>query len=239
MTSLLIATPGQLVNEAVSAATQSRKRSTVCIRRGPRGKTVMKDAEFGQVTDVLAGFGRTAGQRHPVHEVVRERLGRAGRLLELPAGVAAAHLLHELGGQPGDLAVHRRGLREPGGDGAGRGERGLLVVVVDRAIGEDGDLGPRVTARLLGAAVDVVQGEADAVRVQPGQQDDAVRDPARQLERLRAGRRHPDGDVRGGREAVVRVVQRERRRLGGDVLPGPQRPDHLDRLLQVGQPGRA
>src|SRR6478672_2544260 len=25
------------------------------------------DAEFGQVTDVLAGFGRAAGQRHPVH----------------------------------------------------------------------------------------------------------------------------------------------------------------------------
>ena len=186
---------------------------------------------------MLAGL---APSRQPAPSGARtssgQGLGRLGRLLEL----ARRRSLRAPARRARPAARRSRStpasLREPGGDRAGGGEGGRLVLVVDRAVGEDGDLGPRVPPGLLGAAVDVVEGELDAVRVQPGQQDDAVGDPAGQLERLRPGGRNPDRD--GAAPARTGSARRRTRTRPprGDVLPGPQRADGLDRRLQVGEP---
>src|SRR6266851_1924315 len=105
-------------------------------KRSYRGHPVRTEREYGhrihahpgQVPQVLAGLVLAAGQRHPLDELDRQRLRGPGRLLELAAGVTAADLVDDLLRQAGQPAVHRRGLREPGGDGAGRGDGRLLVI---------------------------------------------------------------------------------------------------------------
>ena len=167
------------------------------------------------------GRGGAAGQRHPPDEDAGSR-SAARRLLELAPGYACRTAA------PAQPAARRSRSTPARSAGTRRRSswprrRRRLVRVVDRPVGEHGDLGPRVAPGLLGAAVDVLERELDAVRVQARQQDDAVGDPPGQLQRLRPGGRDPDRDVGlHGREPVVRVIEREPAGRHRDVRPGPQ-----------------
>ena len=147
--------------------------------------------------------------------VVGEQAGRLRRLLELPARVASADVLDEVGREPRQLADRRRCLREPRGDRARRLHRRVLVVV-DRPVGEHRDVRTRPPG-LRRAPLDVLERPRERLGEQPDEQDHAVGDLAGELERLRATRGDVDRDVRPGREPQVRVVERERVVLDADV----------------------
>lgn len=112
-------------------------------------------------------------------------------LLELAALIRRAHDADGLGRDLGEIAVRRRRLAEPRRDGTGLldGEGGVLA---QRAVREHGEVGhvspPR--ARLAGA--DASRRVLDTGGEEAREDDRAVRDLARELERLGAAGAHVD-----------------------------------------------
>ena len=175
-----------------SAASPAGRRARNPLRRRGRRRSARPR---------LAGCPRA----RPSHEVVGKQPRGGRRLLELAARVACPHLLDQVARQAAEVADAGRGLREPGRDRPRGLQRGLLVLV-DRPVGEDGDVrarAPRLRAprSMWSTAQASASGNSPTSRITP-----SAISPG-ELQRLRPARGDEHGDAGPRREPQVGAAQ--------------------------------